>query len=1248
MQTPNTAARVRLAAEAEGAAAGQRAPAPVAVHRTPNRFLRSLQRTWIAWAMLVCGLLVSIAVCLQLREEIQKQSRATFEAEVERNFDVIERRLDHHRELLLGLQGLMSSGESVSRESFHRYVSNIQVEKRFASLFFSYYAQRVAAADKDSFEKSVRRDSSLDPEGYPAYAITPPEDKPEYYAIKYVEPLRGNVNIMGADTIARLELRDSVYRSRDTGEMTASGNFQIRSDPDHRTGFTLRAPIYRKGMPLQTVEQRRAAIIGVVGTTYLVDDFMRGLVREFQGQRVRLRIFDPMASDPAQAQVPVYDSLPQGTTLAGGEHDDVGSFEHRLTLNLADRRWDLLFTPAPGLLTETEFALPLAILAAGTIGTLLLFALIISMAQRNARAERAAQHMTRDLRRSEERFRSLTDLSVDWYWEQDAKFRFTTLSESFFDRSGMQPEQLLGKRLWEGLPNAEDNPMWLQHRQKLESHMPFRSLEYQTVDVAGRPRWFSISGNPVFDSGGKFTGYRGTGREITRRKLTEVELDKSLSVLRATLEATADAILVVDRAGEITSYNRKYVDLWRMPEALMRAGAGERRLAVEGRQLKDANGFAERIREIYAQPEEESFDLLHLADGRVVERYSQPQRVGERCVGRVWSLRDVTQRMRAEHRLAMQHAVARLLAGSQSQAEVMSGIVRAICDTLDWQCGMRWTLHPDGRLKCEEIWQVENEAIEQFAEASRRQVFEPGSAGFIRKAVVHGSPVWKSDVAGDPTLERARIAAAAGLHGAFAFPILDRGKVLGVLEFYSTEVRSPDSTLLEVSTAIGSQIGQFLRRKMAEDNLQYIANHDVLTGLPNRSVINQRLDHALALAKRSKKQLGIMFVDLDRFKTINDSQGHAAGDAVLQQVATRLSACLRETDTIARQGGDEFVILIEDISEPQYFAGVAEKLLATLSKPFVLNGIEYHLGASIGISTYPGDCEDAETLFRNADIAMYRAKDQGRNNFQFYSSQMNTHSIERLRLESDLRHALERNELVLHYQPKIDTLTRRINGVEVLLRWQHPERGLVQPFQFIGMAEETGLILPIGSWVLRTACACASKWRIAGGKPMRIAVNLSPRQFSSNTLSADVAGALSDAALDAEFLELEITESMVMQNPEQAVQILNDFKRMGVHLSIDDFGVGYSSLSYLKRFPIDSLKIDRSFVKDLPDNVDDAAITRAIIAMAQSLRLKTVAEGVDTEAQLAFLEQYGCDEIQGYYFSPALDEDALLEFLKTW
>jgi diguanylate cyclase (GGDEF)-like protein len=379
-----------------------------------------------------------------------------------------------------------------------------------------------------------------------------------------------------------------------------------------------------------------------------------------------------------------------------------------------------------------------------------------------------------------------------------------------------------------------------------------------------------------------------------------------------------------------------------------------------------------------------------------------------------------------------------------------------------------------------------------------------------------------------------------------------------------------------------------------------------------------------------------MFIDLDRFKVINDTLGHEMGDALLREVAKRLTGSLRTSDTVARLGGDEFVIIVDEVSDPVYLGTIAQKLIDALAGSFLLAGGEYHITASIGISTYPGDADDVATLLKNADIAMYRVKEQGRNAFQFHSAEMNANSMERLTLESSLRRALERHELLLHYQPRIDVRSGRITSVEALVRWQHPELGLVMPGKFIQLAEETGLIVPIGEWVLDTACSQYRVWERHGLAQTRVSVNLSPRQFMRGDLTNTIARILDQTGCNPAFLELEITEGMVMHNPENTVALIQRLKDMGIHIAIDDFGTGYSSLAYLKRFPIDCLKIDRSFVTDIPGDAGDVAITLAIISMAHSLGIKVTAEGVETKEQLDFLRQHGCDEAQGYYFSKPL------------
>ena len=431
-------------------------------------------------------------------------------------------------------------------------------------------------------------------------------------------------------------------------------------------------------------------------------------------------------------------------------------------------------------------------------------------------------------------------------------------------------------------------------------------------------------------------------------------------------------------------------------------------------------------------------------------------------------------------------------------------------------------------------------------------------------------------------------------------------------------------------------------KRRAEATLSHLTLHDPLTGLPNRLLLTNRLADAI---ERPGSGLAVLLVDLDRFKNVNDALGHSAGDAVLKACADRLRRTLRDSDLVSHVSGDEFAVLVEPCQQPSAAIAVARKILNALERPLLIQGQEIVPTASIGIAVYGEDGLDVETLLKHADIAMFRAKETGRNSYQFYTATMNPHSLQRLSMESALRRALERGEFELHYQPKMDLHTGNAIGAEALLRWRHPERGMVPPGQFIPLAEETGLIEPIGAWVLREACAQARQWHDAGLPGLRVAVNLSARQFRNNGLARDIRRCLETTGASASQVELELTESMVMQDPEQAVRTLNELKSMGLSLSIDDFGTGYSSLAYLKRFPIDNVKIDRSFVKDLPADAEDAAIVVSVIALARSLKLRVVAEGVETTEQHEYLKKVGCDEMQGYLSSKPIPAPEVLRFL---
>jgi diguanylate cyclase (GGDEF)-like protein/PAS domain S-box-containing protein len=442
---------------------------------------------------------------------------------------------------------------------------------------------------------------------------------------------------------------------------------------------------------------------------------------------------------------------------------------------------------------------------------------------------------------------------------------------------------------------------------------------------------------------------------------------------------------------------------------------------------------------------------------------------------------------------------------------------------------------------------------------------------------------------------------------------------------------------------IANYIGIFIdisRQKEAERNLDYLAHHDTLTGLPNRMLFNDRLLVAIAKARRNHQALAVLFIDLDHFKYVNDTFGHSEGDFLLQAVARRLKGCLREEDTLSRMGGDEFTILLHDL-DGQGAELVARKILEAMKLPFNLSEHRLYVTASIGISVYPDDGDEPASLLKNSDTAMYRAKEQGRDNMQFFRENMHEYSIRRVEMEQNMRQALEQEEFRVYYQPQIDLASGRMTGVEALLRWLSPETGLALPGQFIPLAEETGMIVAIGEWVLRAACRQCKAWHESGRHGLRVAVNLSARQFQQANLVGMVANVLRDTGLDPGCLELELTESIAMQNAEEAVATLNSLKQLGVQISIDDFGTGYSSLSYLKRFPIDKLKIDQSFVAGIAEDPNDAAIIIAVIALAHSLGLQVIAEGVETVEQLDFLKMHSCNEVQGYLFGRPMPAEAL-------
>ncbi|BAU47175.1 hypothetical protein SVA_0596 [Sulfurifustis variabilis] len=610
--------------------------------------------------------------------------------------------------------------------------------------------------------------------------------------------------------------------------------------------------------------------------------------------------------------------------------------------------------------------------------------------------------------------------------------------------------------------------------------------------------------------------------------------------------------------------------------------------------------------------------------------------------------RDITERRRTEEELRLLQRISAAVGEAEDVDSALAVVLRDACRATGWAMGQAWLPYGEGgALKCSPAWYAGVDGLEAFRAASEVWTVPADSPGMLARAWRSRAPVWVSDVSLDAGFGRRAEAMRAGLRAAMAVPVLAGTDLQAVIEFYLREARPEDHHFARTVSGVAAQLGALIRRKRSEERLLYLAHHDVLTGLPNRALFNDRLRQAMVEAHRHERLVGVAFIDIDRFKTINDSLGHETGDRLLEAVAGRIQGCVREGDTVSRISGDEFALVLADMAHVDDAARVARNILDSFSRPFHVEGHDLYVSASVGITIYPFDDRDVEGLLRNADVAMYRAKELGRNTYQFYAAEMTARARERLALEGALRRALEREEFTLRYQPIVDLRGGRVVGVEALLRWRHPERGMVMPEQFVSIAEETGLIVPLGEWVLRTACAQCREWEAAGLPPLRLGVNISARQFQRPDLADTVARILEETGMPPKRLELELTETLLMQSLEATIAAMQRLSAMGVQLSIDDFGTGYSSLAYLKRLPIDRLKIDRSFVQDIPGDPDDAAIASAIIAIAHKLDLTVVAEGVESGAQLAFLRSHGCDVMQGYYFSEPIEPAEFAHLLAT-
>lgn len=781
---------------------------------------------------------------------------------------------------------------------------------------------------------------------------------------------------------------------------------------------------------------------------------------------------------------------------------------------------------------------------------------------------------------------------------------------------------------------------------------PSFSSERKFVRKDGSVFWGNRSVSMVRDASGKPLYHLRIIEDITERKHAEEVIVRERALMRTIIDTLPDHIYAKDKNGNYLIANKGWL-----------SARGTQNIDVSGKTVKDF--FSPKLAEILANQDREIIRTgtpLRNPEHKLMiehdENGSEPDKIrwgstlkvplrtadGE-IIGTVGISREITDEKDATTRRTMSHAVTGVLAESVTVAEAMPKIIRTMCESMGWAYGARWVL--DEKAQClsrAEYWcefepEFDPEDRELWLTASNT-----GTGRLMRRAWIEKTATWLANVHDNTPFRRRTSARKFGWDSAYAFPIQIGGDVVGIMEFFGPGIRKPDESLVQTTVSIGSQIGQFIQRKQAEDKLSFLARFDTVTDLPNRYLFTDRLNQMLAQAQRNDWSAGILFVDLDRFKAVNDTYGHAAGDDLLRQVAKRMQSCVRGSDTVGRLSGDEFAVMLSNLAKTEDAGMVAQKIVESLAATFNLNGQQAHISASIGIALYPSDGKDPDALLKNADTAMYRAKSQGRNGYQFYLPQMNERLIQRQQLEAKLHGALDRNEFLLHYQPKADLLSGAITGFEALLRWQNGEV-LVPPAEFITALEETGLIVPVGDWIINSVCAQLKRWEKEGVALHPVAINLSARQFQVKNLVATVGQALRTNKVKPALLKLELTETLLMSDAQESVETLHQLKHLGVQLSVDDFGTGYSSLAYLKRFPLDELKIDREFIRDAISDPDDAAIAVTIINLAHSLKLRVVAEGVESEGQLNFLRFHGCDEIQGFYFSKPLPADACARML---
>ncbi len=1157
---------------------------------------RLLRHSGLAKYVLILGIALSLLAWFFVCRLVERQARADFDAKAQATISVIERRTQRYIDLLHGLEGLFGHDISVTRGEFQRYVNSLSLPTRFPGIQAIEFIRRVRQAEKIMYETTVRNDRSVNNDGYPEYSVKPAGERAEYYVIHYVEPMLGNELIFGLDIRTREASRRASERARDVGEPIATGRYRLAQEKENQLGLVVYLPIYETFRPARTLAQRRAEVAGFVNVVFRVDDLFAELVDNGRGSQAHFQVFDAGDSEsatnaPTSANLLYSSDSPGKLQMRAASGDDISH-----PIQIAGRHWLLIFNSQGAYGNSLLHPLSIVTLLSTLLISLPLFIVLRTLSRSHLEAQQQANSATRELRDQLSFLQQFLEVIPNPVFFKDTEGRFVSCNHAFEEFSCRPRNEFIGKTASQAT-TSEAAAVHQEHDTYLLKNKGSRTYELTLTRTTDGKGVDSIYNKAAFvDADGKVAGVVGVVSDITELKLLERTLSESNEKLRSIIEASPLAIIARDLDDVITLWNPAAENIfgWQAEEVLGTA------TAIVPEDIKAAASVMRRqARQGMMLALEET--RRKRKDGVVLDvslSVAPIRNANQNIVGTMGMIGDISRRKRAEDALR------------ESETQLRLAMEAANMGSWYWNVGLNNITYSDG-----------------FGPlfGLPRGTFFPERAEFL--TAVH--PNDRALV--DSAIQRA-------LMGENNFDMECRViwpdqsvHWLAVKGHATRDASGRAERVVGVTTDIST-------RKLSEQRIAFLAHHDALTSLPNRILLLDRIGQAIALSHRHHSRVAVLFIDLDHFKNINDSLGHQVGDQLLQMAASRIQACLREVDTVSRLGGDEFVIVIPELadgSEGSNLSGLATKLLDTLATNFHLQAHDLHISASIGISIYPNDGDNAEILMRHADTAMYHAKENGRAQYQFFTSEMNIAAQQRMSLQTLLRRSLQSNDFILYYQPLFSAANPHLLGFEALLRWRNPDGEIVRPGEFISVAEDSGLIIPIGEWVFREACRTAARWQ-KGGHSLRMSVNVSALQLRRKSFVEMVKSVLAESGADPHQLEIEITERVIVGGHEQALSALREIDALGIQIAIDDFGTGYSGLSYLKQFPIDTVKIDQSFVRDLTIDADDEAIVRAIIAMSKSLKLNIVAEGVEHAEQLAILKELGCNMVQGYYFSPPL------------